>query len=270
MKLVDAFKEVEQGNLDISADHRGSDEFAYLFRGFNSMVNQLKRLIDQVLKQKILAQRSELKQLQSQINPHFLYNSFFILHGMVLQRDYENLEKFSRQLGSYYQFLTRSTSDEIPLQREVEHARTYAEIQARRFRNRIRLEFGDLPEDRHELVVPRLIIQPLLENAFEHGLRNKISDGVVSVRFVSEPERFAISVADNGDEIDEQMIVGMRDLLAPDGGTLEALERSGFTEHTGLANVHRRLQLKFGKDSGLRLRLGEAGGLEAELVIVLR
>ena len=258
-KLVEAFGEVEQGNLDVSADHRGSDEFAYLFRGFNSMVDQLRRLIDQVLKQKILAQRSELKQLQSQINPHFLYNSFFILHGMVLQKDYANLEKFSRQLGAYYQFLTRGTADEIPLQREVDHARTYAEIQARRFRNRIRLEFEDCPGDASGLVVPRLIIQPLLENAFEHGLRDKMSDGVVRVRFDVRPEQLVIEVSDNGEEIDERELARMRELLG---------SRGDFLEHTGLANVHRRLQLKFGKSSGLSLRLGRSGGLAAELTIV--
>jgi two-component system sensor histidine kinase YesM len=200
-KLVNSFREVEGGNLEIRIRHDHNDEFGYLYKRFNAMVENLDVLIHQVYKQKILAQKAELKHLQSQINPHFLYNSFFSLHNMVVNGDYENVELFTRQLGTYFQFVTRSAADVIPLEKEVAHARIYADIQSRRFRNRIKLEFEDLPEELRNIPVPRLIVQPLIENAFEHGLKNTVSDGLLRVTFTSGDGRLVISVEDNGKEM---------------------------------------------------------------------
>ena len=163
------------------------------------MVKELKTLIEQSYKQKILVQRAEMKQLQSQINPHFLYNSFFILNTMARTEDYENIEKFTEQLGRYFQFITRSAADEVPLEKEVEHARVYTEIQAMRYSNRIKAYFEELPEEFWGIVVPRLILQPIIENAFEHGLGMVKKNGILTVSFEKLQNGLHIIIENNGE-----------------------------------------------------------------------
>jgi len=260
-KLVNSFREVEGGNLEIRIGHNHNDEFGYLYKRFNAMVENLDVLIHQVYKQKILAQKAELKHLQSQINPHFLYNSFFSLHNMVVNGDYENVELFTRQLGTYFQFITRSAADVIPLEKEIAHARIYADIQSRRFRNRIKLEFEDLPEELKNIQVPRLIVQPLIENAFEHGLKNTVSDGLLRITFTSGDGRLLISVEDNGKEMSDAEIERLESCLE---------QENDENESTAIINIHRRIRIMFGEESGLKFSRGDLNGLKAEILIIYR
>ncbi|HHY81431.1 MAG TPA: histidine kinase [Clostridiales bacterium] len=259
-KLVDAFKSVETGNLNVHLEHKYDDEYWALYRRFNKMVDKLRTLIGQVYAQKILAQKAELKQLQSQINPHFLYNCFFNIQSMVVRGEYESIGLFAKQLGSYFQYVTRNAAEDVPLKKEIEHAKIYAEIQAKRFRNRIALEFADTPAEISGIIVPRLIVQPLIENAFEHALQNKLANGLLRVYFIVESDFMFICVEDNGEDLTDEDILRMNKKL-------EAEE--AFIETTGIVNIHKRLQLRFGNDSGLRFSKSESGGLKAEMVIPL-
>ena len=98
-RLVTSFKKVDEGDLDISITHDRNDEFGYLYGKFNIMVDKFKDLIKKAYEQKILTQKAELKQLQSQINPHFLYNSFFLLYRMSKAGDLDKIEKLAYSLG---------------------------------------------------------------------------------------------------------------------------------------------------------------------------
>lgn len=257
-KLVGSFRKVDAGELDISIKHGSNDEFRYLYEHFNIMVDKLKKLIHQVYEEQLLSQRAELKQLQSQINPHFLYNSFYILYRMVKPLGDERVTDFCQRLGRYFEFITRSAADEVPLKVELEHARTYVDIQTLRFSNRIQVAFDDLPETYNHLVVPRLILQPIIENAYEHGLDNKMSDGRIYIGIMSAEDRLVISVEDNGEEMDDIKLKNLQNALSSIGK---------YTESTGIINVHRRLQLKFGPDAGLRISCGQPGGLRVEINI---
>ncbi|HHY83475.1 MAG TPA: histidine kinase [Clostridiales bacterium] len=260
MKLVKSFQMVEKGDLSASLEHEYDDEFSYLYKCYNEMVNRLKNLFDQVYTQKLLAQKSELKQLQSQINPHFLYNCFFSLNSMIIQREYDNAEYFTRQLGSYFQYVTRNAAEEVPLIKEIRHAKTYAEIQARRFRNRICLDFCPLPQEFHHIIVPRLIVQPIIENAFEHGLKNKISNGFLLIDYYVDADILFICIEDNGNDLREEDIAAMNAALADNGINAES---------TAIINIHRRLRLKYGEKSGLRFSAAEPEGLRVEIMIPL-
>lgn len=259
--LARSFQQVENGNLNIHIVHQHDDEFRYIYRRFNAMVEKLNTLIDQVYKQQILAQKSELKQLQSQINPHFLYNSFFILNTMARIGDNETLERFTEQLGEYFQFITRNAADEVSLSREVNHARVYTEIQTMRFSNRIRVEFDDLPEEYSNRMVPRLILQPIIENAFEHGLESKSENCLLAVKFLKTQEVFQILVEDNGDKIDDDGLAKIQNKLTENDNDLEI---------TGMMNIHQRIQLKYGKKSGLHIDRSEMGGLKVTVSIRFR
>lgn len=256
LRLVKSFRRVEIGDLDQVITHASKDEFGYLYSRFNQMVANLRSLIDQAYRQKLLAQRAELKQLQSQINPHFLFNSLFMLSTMARRGDAERVEQFAIQLGEYFRFVTRSASDEIPLEQEIQHARTYTEIQLLRFSRRVRARFEDLPEEAAQAKVPRLIVQPIIENAFEHSLERKEEDGWIVVRFEIGDGEFRIVVEDNGEDLTDEKLGELSRALA---------NRDEYAETTGMVNIHRRLTITFGEKAGVRVARGELGGLQATL-----
>lgn len=260
-KLIKAFKRLESGDLNFSIKHNYEDEFEYLYEHFNGMLQNLNSIIDQSYKQKIMVQHAELKQLQAQINPHFLYNSFFILYTMTRRGEYETLESFALQLGEYFQFITRNAADDVPLSKEINHARTYCDIQAMRFSNRIKVEFDELPDAYSDFKVPRLIIQPVIENAFEHGLEKKEENGLLQIKFDISDQKLCIIIEDNGDEISDPDIDEISSKINSVGDEIEA---------TGVINIHRRIRLKFGGQSGITVSRGSIGGLKVVIEISMK
>lgn len=258
-KLSSAFKRVESGNLNLSITDFSNNEFGFIYRSFNRMVHELKVLIEQVYEQRILTQRAQMKQLQSQIHPHFLYNNFQILYRMAKLEDHENLADLSLKLAQYYQYVTRNTSDDVSLAKEVEFARMYVDIQSVRFQNRLSVQFAELPPDWGHVMVPRLILQPVLENTFEHGLKDKAADGRLWISFEMEEEQLAISIEDNGDALTSEELQRLQSQFHT-GGPPDA-------EVTGLVNIHRRIQIKFGNLSGLRANRGRSGGLKITIAL---
>ncbi|WP_270170336.1 sensor histidine kinase [Paenibacillus sp. SYP-B4298] len=258
LTLVKSFRRMENGDLDVHISHESKDEFRYLYGRFNQMVANLRSLIDQAYKQKILAQKAELKQLQSQINPHFLYNSFFILNTMVRTGDMERIEQFTTLLGEYFQFVTRNASDTVTLEQEIHHARMYAEIQELRFSRRVQVRFDPLPPALRPLTVPRLIVQPIIENAFKYSLERKAKGGRMIIRFEHQDGEARIIVEDNGETLSDEELTKL--VLA-----LQQAEEQA--ETTGLVNIHRRLLMTFGGRGGLRLARSELGGLEVTIAI---
>ncbi|BFT74566.1 sensor histidine kinase [Paenibacillus sp. P36] len=258
LTLVKSFRRMENGDLDVNIQHESKDELGYLYGRFNQMVTNLGSLIDQVYKQKIMTQRAELKQLQSQINPHFLYNSFFILRTMARIGDVERIGQFVTQLGEYFQFVTRNASDEVLLKQEIHHARMYTEIQELRFSRRIRVQFDALPREIEQVLVPRLIVQPIIENAFEHSLEQMKRSGCIMIRFELAESEIRIIVEDNGDSLTDETLERISDTL--DNGDEHA-------ETTGLVNIHRRVKMTFGEAYGLRISRSELGGLKVIISI---
>jgi two-component system sensor histidine kinase YesM len=253
-KLVSAFKRVETGELRFSIQHNTSDEFQYLYARFNAMLDYVNNLIDQVYTQKIMSQKAELKQLQSQINPHFLFNSFFIMQRMIQGDDKENAVKFCTFLGQYFKYVTRNAKEEMPLAEEAEHARNYLEIQAIRF-SKTSVEFDELPQRYRNLLVPRLILQPVIENAFEHGLSKNVDRPLIAVRFAEAEEGLYASIEDNGSTADDEEIQKFNRLLSDEDGRE--------SESTGLININKRIKMKFGGRSGVTITRGDLGGWKA-------
>lgn len=255
--LVSAFKKIENGAFDVIVEYNHENEFKYLYHRFNVMVKNLKTLIDEVYMYKILSQKAELKQLQAQINPHFLYNSFFILHRRIKGEEYDVALKFSQELGKYFKFITRNAADEVILSNEVDHALVYAEIQSMSFSSRIKVQFMELPSEYRNIIVPRLILQPLLENSFEHGLKDKIEAGLLNVCYKKENDILQIIVEDNG-TIDDNVIEELE---------MKIKSEDKIIENTGIVNIHKRLKLKFGDQGGVSILRSELGGLKLVLSI---
>lgn len=164
---------------------------------------------------------------------------------------------FTDQLAKYFQFITRNSRDTVPLENEVAHARNYAMLQLARFSDRVTVNFGELPNSIKALSVPRLIIQPIVENAFVHGLENVIEGGILKVSFLDEPEQIVVLVEDNGEDGED----AMKKLSALLADTQDEQEISG------ILNVHRRLQYKYGPESGIKVSPSDLGGVKIELII---
>ncbi|QNK60321.1 sensor histidine kinase [Paenibacillus sp. PAMC21692] len=257
-KMMQAFKKVEVGQFDTHLAHTNKDEFFYLFQQFNQMTSQLKILVQQIYEQKIHSQRSELKHLQSQVNPHFMYNSLYTVALMAKEEDYEGVTTMSQHLGDYFKFITQNKADLIPLEKEVQHAIVYTSIQEVRFGSRIRFEFQETGE-MAMWEVPRLIIQPILENAIMHGLEDVRQGGRLCVRVIAKPLSLIIEIEDNGKGMPLDKLKKWQ----------EASISSHEWEDHALWNVHRRLRLRYGDKSGIKLQNNVDGGLTVALLIHL-
>ena len=250
-KLADAFAQTEQGDFSVRLHHGREDDFAGIYHRFNHMNQRLGELIEQAYLQTIRTQRAELKQLQSQINPHFLYNNLFMIRSLAQLGDTDTIETLTADMGEYFRYVTRTGQDEVSLADEVTHARHYAEIQDMRFSSRIALSFPELPQELCSVRVPRLVLQPILENAYQHGLRETASGGRLEVSYAVDGDAVLVVVEDNGQGLtDEKLAEIQRNLDDPE-----------VQETTGLVNIHRRLRLKFGPGSGLTCTRSQMGGL---------
>lgn len=254
-QFTTAFEELEKGNFSVTIDDTSSADFAYLFRSFNTMTSKLNRLIEQDYNQKMLLQKAELKQLQAQINPHFLYNSFFMLQRMIKMELSEESQEMASALGKYFRYLTRNSMDNVTLETEYEHAKTYAYIQGLRFAGRIQIEFEDLPAEYKNLPVPKLILQPLLENAFNYGLNNKMENGLLKIHFLHSEESLTIIVEDNGEELTDELLQSLEEKLNT------AKDTSTDYEMTGLLNIQRRLAIFSDYTYSLNISRSDMGGL---------
>ncbi|WP_442604486.1 sensor histidine kinase [Paenibacillus sp. KN14-4R] len=255
MKLVHSFRRVQQNWLEPIVIDRGSDEFGYLYQAFNDTVRSLKTLIEENYEQQIRNQRSELKRLQSQINPHFLYNCFFVLCRLIKSENQkEKAYQFCLYIGQYFQFITRNDENEIPLELEVKHSRTYVDMQSICYGDRIQIKFeGDVPD----IFVPRLILQPIIENAYKHALGNMIQHGELWVHSELKGDVFSLYVEDNGRNISDEDIERLQKRLRLSSNRIE--------ETTGIINVHRRIQLHYGEGYGITMSRSDLGGLKVRI-----
>lgn len=251
--LIRGFRKAEQGQTGIYITHSRKDEFGYMYSRFNEMLKHLHTLIQENYVQQIRRGEAELKHLQSQITPHFLYNSLFSIKQMAEVENVELIKEFSDYLGQYFRYMTRDFAQEVTLQQELDHALVYLAIQRIRFGARIRAEVDEIEPDWRNIQVPRVLLQPIIENVFEHGLQHKSSNGLLRMSYEQAGDRLSIKIEDNGDSLSEDKLTLLQ-------RQLDSYE-SAQGEITGLLNVNQRLRIKFGSDFGLQAEQSELGGL---------
>lgn len=255
-QLMDALGKVEKGDLKMNIQYDRDDEFHYIYDKFNSMVTELNNQIELNYEHRIRTQQAELKQLQYHIKPHFLYNSIFLIYRMAGQGDQEAIQDFCLTLGNYYRYITRIENQTIPLERELGHIRDYIKIQSIRFGERIAVNMDPTPEGMQNQLVLPLMLQPIVENAYHHGLAMVESGGQIDIRMAVVDDIFTVTVDDNGKGLTLEEL----EILSA-----TILENKAADTHTGLSNVHHRLRIQFGPESGLRLEHSPSGGLRVVL-----
>ncbi len=256
-RLIDAFHRLSDNELDQQIAYRASDEFNYLYDEFNSMTRRLGNLIDENYKSRMLMQEAQLKQLQAQVHPHFLYNTYFMLHRMILDGDEENALKLSECLGIFMEYLGHNLQNEVPLTQELRCVRSYLEIQQMRFEERMILEIEEVPQAFGSLKVPRLILQPIVENYMKYGYEASDGAGELYIRFAEVGSGLCIIIGGGCTAIAPKVLQGLKDRL--EAGTGD--------EGLGLLSVHRRLRIRFGSGSGLGLSADEEGRLVTKVFL---
>ena len=258
--LMTGYRKVEAGDYTTALPTDvSSTEFQDLIQGFNKMTSHLHQTIDQLYNYRIFTQKMELKQLQMQMNPHFLYNTYFILHRLIKQESIEEASRLSSYLGSYFQYITRNASDMVPLKKEWEHAENYLKIQEIRYSFRILIVYGTIPDKFADFQVPRLILQPVLENSLEHGLKEIEEGGKLELCCEACAGYLNILINDNGNSLTEEHIQQLE-------SAIHAVDTPD-KEFTALHNIHRRLQLVYGNEACLKLTLNNSGGLCVRIII---
>lgn len=248
--LVDSINQVKEGNLDVRLENDSMDEIGVLYDNYNEMIERTSDLMDEQYRMGISLKSAELKALQSQINPHFLYNTLDTVNWLAYAGRTEEIHKAVVSLSKYYRLILNKGQDTLTLEEELRHVEYYMKIQDIRFPDKLTYEV-DVKEEIKSSIVPKIILQPLVENAISHGIWEKKSkQGTIRVLGYEENDQtVCIKVMDDG--------VGM------DADTLSkvmtgSIQTSGSSY--GVKNVHARLQLMFGEEYGLSYESKEGEG----------
>ncbi|WP_171694053.1 sensor histidine kinase [Paenibacillus germinis] len=252
VKLAKTMKMTHIHNFKMSPV-QSRDEIGLLENGYNSMMKRIKELIEVEYQQEIDLKNAQLMALQAQINPHFLNNTLNLMGGMALVKDAPEIYEITRVMGELLRYSISADGDLVPLEDEIKHMRNYLYIQEQRFADRCSMHVST---DERTLTarLPKFTLQPILENAFEHGLQRKEGKWNIEIRIRLIGKRVYIFIKDDGVGVDEQRLSDLRlDLrdgrLAPRARSNDVRKKRGI----GLRNVHARLKLQFGKGCGVRI-----------------
>ncbi|NOV01101.1 sensor histidine kinase [Paenibacillus planticolens] len=235
-KLEAHMKQVEQGDFDIRADITQADEIGKLARTFNVMIVKIKDLMKQIVQEEALLRTSEIKALQSQINPHFLYNTLESIIWMAETNKMREVVNMTMALSKMLRYSIGKGEQEVPISMEMEHLSNYLMVQSMRYTNKFSYEIEVEPE-LHACRILRIVLQPLVENAIYHGIRRMEEHGHIRINGQMAGGVIEIKVSDNG--------LGMtRDKV-------QALLGPSKDQGLGVWNVHHRVQLFYGAAYGL-------------------
>ncbi|MCI9264380.1 MAG: sensor histidine kinase [Oscillospiraceae bacterium] len=245
-QLERSIKELERG-WDVDIQEAGCYEVRQLAHAVRSMVSTMHHLMDDIIEQEGQKRRSELEVLQSQINPHFLYNTLDSVIWMTESGRQEEAVQMVTSLARFFRISLSKGKNIIPLSDELEHGRHYMTIQEIRFKNTFSTEIRSLPGT-EGLYCLKLTLQPLLENAIYHGMASAEGEGKITVTAYREGEDLLIDVSDNGLGMRPEVAASLLDPSVP-----SAASGSSSGSGIGVCNVHQRIQLTFGEKYGLTL-----------------
>ncbi|MDQ0919878.1 sensor histidine kinase [Paenibacillus sp. V4I5] len=242
-QLSAMMKDVEKDRFDIQFNYNSRNEIGVMSRNFNRMIDRIHHLINTVYQEELLKQQSQLKYLMFQINPHFLFNTLETINWLARMNNVPEVGKLSKALGDLMREGIKG-KEYIPLDKELDNVNKYVYIQHYRYGDKITISI-DIDAMALPLLVPRFILQPLVENAIIHGMEMKIDQGLIDIRGFFEDDLFIITISDNGNGIEAERLAQIRENLQV------TVDDSGMG--IGLINVHQRVQLHYGKRFGLQI-----------------
>lgn len=251
-RIVDLMKRVESGSFSADTGENRKDELGYLFAGYNRMVGRLHELVDDLAAQRALNSEIELKFLQAQINPHFLYNTLDTINWIARRNDVPEISEIVRDLSRLYRSAFNRGREEITVREAVEAIRCYLSIQKHRLGDRLDycIEIADEILDERIL---NLALQPIIENAVVHGIES--GSGHVAVTGERSGNLLLFSISDDGCGMEPAKLELVR----------ESLRCRETHVDSGLINVHRRVRLFYGESSGVDIDSRPGAGTRVEL-----
>jgi two-component system, sensor histidine kinase YesM len=269
-RLQHFMKEVEIGKLDGRVRVDSNDEIGQLSAGFNNTVEKLSHLLEEVYISKLreaemsLKQKEvELKMLQSQMNPHFLYNSLETIRGMALEQNQENIASMSYALGKLLRYNLNNHSSTVSFREEINFCEMYLQIQKFRFEDRFEYKF-DIPQWTMELRVVKFSLQPLVENCFVHGYGPTTSKLKIMISIYRQSESsFVIRIFDSGKGIEKSILEAVKKRMDLKTGSSDGT-------NIGIVNVHQRIHYLFGAEYGLIIQSEQGSGTEILIHLPIR
>ncbi|MDR6881988.1 sensor histidine kinase [Bacillus sp. 3255] len=235
-RLEANMKQVEQGNFDIRADIAQGDEIGKLARSFNVMIMKIKDLMQRIVHEEALLRQSEIRALQSQIHPHFLYNTLESIIWMAETNRMKQVVGMTMALSKMLRYSIGKGEQEVPVSLELEHLSNYLTIQSMRYTGKFSYEI-EVDSELYDCRIVRIVLQPLVENAIYHGIRRMEEHGHIRIAGKLVDGDIHITVSDNGLGMDQAKVMSLL------SGTKE--------QGLGVRNVHHRIQLFYGHGYGL-------------------
>lgn len=255
--LMKNMEKVQQGELDFNISSESNDEIGKLINSFNYMVTRIKMLIAEQYQSGKEIKNAELKALQAQINPHFLYNTLDLINWKAIDNDVPEIALIAHSLAKFYKLSLNKGREFVSIEDEVDHIKNYVRIQNMRFDNRINLVVNIDPFIRQYRIL-KIILQPIVENSILHGIlenRNK-QEGVITISSHLENNTLVLIVEDNG--------IGMTMEKAQEILTTDSIAD---THGYGVQNVNQRIKLYYGQQYGLSYWSSPGEGTKVEITI---
>lgn len=243
-RLAEVTDQVAKGDLQVRSSVRAGVEVNLLSESMNSMIDKINELLEQVTKEQIRLRKAEFELLQSQINPHFLYNT---LDAIVWLAEAGEQKKVVSMVGSLSEFFRSSLNqgkDVVSVREELMHVRSYLEIQQVRYQDILEYELT-IPQELMDYQIPKITIQPLVENALYHGIKNKRGKGKIRVTGYQQEDKIFLQVEDNGIGIALERLEEVRK-------GINRQETDGKGSYA-LYNVNERIRLNFGEEYGIAI-----------------
>ncbi|MFC5449189.1 cache domain-containing sensor histidine kinase [Paenibacillus aestuarii] len=241
------------------------DEIGQLVGSYNQLGEHIKKLKDRLIKMESRKKEADIRALQSQINPHFLYNTLSSIHWIALISNENRIAEMVGALSDFFRFSLNKGNDYCPVRQEIMHVKNYSVIQAIRFPNRFDLEF-DIDHRIEDLPMLKLLLQPLVENAMIHGMQSKKRKGTIYVSAVKEDRGIRFSVMDNGVGMPQP---ALDKLIATMQQPMDQETSVPFGSY-GLRNVNERLQLHYGPSAELTIESQEEMGTQVSFIIPVK
>ena len=235
--LANNMKAIHSNNFNITVKANSKDEISTLIQTFKKMVKRIDHLVNQVYQEKLQTKDYELKALQAQINPHFFYNALSLINSKAIVAEQEEISHVTQYLSTFYRTSLNKGKSFLPLSEEISNAKAYLDIQ-QMMHNQSFDYYIHVPKELGHISVPNLIIQPLIENAIQHGIDMIEGDkqGLIVIDGRIQDNIIELIISDNGPGMMEDTVKYI-------------LEKK--SDGYGVRNVHKRIQLYFGKDYGL-------------------
>lgn len=253
--LLQNIQKVEDGDMNVQFESFGKDEIGILGMRFKQMIEKINQLINREYKLELENKTNQLKLLQSQINPHFLYNALQSIGTVALKNNVPQIYQLITHLSNNMRYVMNTDEDIVPLAKEVNYTKAYLLLQKERFGEQLEYVM-DIDEEIINIHVPKMILQPIIENYFKHGFEIRDGVGKIKVECKKEGEHLLINVLDNGAGVSESRLEEIYQHFAE-----EKSIKNGEETNIGLKNVFVRLMLYYDGFATLQLNNQEGGGL---------